>query len=177
MAETDLSSWLSIADAALVIGCSKRTVERLGKGNKLEARLRRQEGTPPVLVFSPESVHEEAQRRRTAPAPFVVRAGSNGNGHRALVEQKKFQPGTFPVPGGDDLIRGLALLISKALQSPPSPPVAESRGGDYEYLTIREAAAACRLTQAYVRRRCEAGAVPAIKDRGWRIRRKDLEAL
>lgn len=42
MTETDLSTWLPIAEAAASIGCSTRTVERLGRAKQLEQRLRRQ---------------------------------------------------------------------------------------------------------------------------------------
>jgi hypothetical protein len=181
MAETDLSAWLLIADAARVIGCSKRTVERLGHTRKLEQRLRPQEGTPPVAVYNPDDVARIAAERRPAPAPFVLPSdlhsrSANGNGpaHEAL--SRVPNAGIKIIPG-DDLIRGLALLISKALQSPPSPPVAESVAVSTTYLTLPEASALTGLTVTFLRRMLKLGTLTGIKDRGWKIRRKDLEAL
>jgi excisionase family DNA binding protein len=45
------------------------------------------------------------------------------------------------------------------------------------FLTVEEASALTGLTQAYLRRAIEGGTLKAIKDRGWRIRRRDLEQL
>src|SRR6185312_2724439 len=81
MAETDLSTWLVIGEAAHQIGCSTRTVERLGRAKQLEQRLRRQEGTPPVAVYNPDDVARIASERRRTPAPFVLPAVGNGNGN------------------------------------------------------------------------------------------------
>jgi hypothetical protein len=176
MAETDLADWLSIADAAARIGCSTRTVERLGRAKQLEQRLRRQEGTPPVAVFNPEDVARVASERHRTPAPFVLPAGSNGNGYRAVQEQKKFPLGTISVPA-EDLIRQFFALAVQALQSPPSPPLAASRGGETLFLTLTDAAAVSGLSPTFLRRMIRGGTLTAIKDRGWKIRRKDLEAL
>jgi hypothetical protein len=170
---------LTIADAAEQIGCSTRTIERLKRDGKLEQRLRPQKGSPDVAVFSPESVAEVAAQRRVAPPPFVVGTlPANGNGKGTDTALRNIAGGDNRY-SKDDPLHQLCALVLHALQSPPSPPLAESvaERPDYEYLTIREAAAVCRLTQAYVRRRCEAGAVPAIQDRGWKIRRRDLETL
>jgi hypothetical protein len=83
MTETDLSTWLPIADAA-VIGCSTRTIERLGRAKKLEQRLKPVHGSPPVAVYNPDDVARLASERHQAPAPFVLGAvpTGNGNGHR-----------------------------------------------------------------------------------------------
>lgn len=44
-------------------------------------------------------------------------------------------------------------------------------------MTIAQASAITGLSQAYLRREIEAGLLFAVKDRGWRIRRKDLAML
>jgi excisionase family DNA binding protein len=177
MAETDLSAWLSIADAAARIGCSTRTIERLGRAKKLEQRLRRQEGTPPVAVFNPEDVDRIASERRRAPAPFVLPATStpaNGNGYREPAQAVSTR---LTSASAEDLIRQFLTLAVQALQSPPSPPVAASRGGEPLWVTVKEAAALLGRTETYVRRQIKAGTLCAELDRGWRIRRTDLEQL
>jgi excisionase family DNA binding protein len=45
------------------------------------------------------------------------------------------------------------------------------------FLTLREAAALSGLSQACLRRLIADGSLEARRDRGWRIRRRDLERL
>jgi hypothetical protein len=178
MAETDLSDWLPVLDAAAAIGCSKRTLERRHQAWSIEQRLRRQEGTPPVAVYNPDDVHRIASERHQAPPPFVlgaVQPSGNGNGRNgrnisidtsALARQ----------PAADDPIHQFFAYVLHALQSPPSPPVAEKLAESL-YLNLQQASARSGLSKTYLRRQIASGTLKAVRDRGWRIRRKDLEAL
>ncbi len=182
MTETDLSAWLTVADAAQQIGCSPRTIERLAKGRQLEQRIRPQAGSPGVAVYSPESVAEAAQKRHPAPPAFVVAAVGNGNGHRRGVSGVSGvsieTEALARLPADDDPIRQLFAAALRAVLSPPSPPVAETVA-ETLFLTIKDAAIYANLPAADIRRACESGELKARKTgRGsWRIRRKDLEAL
>jgi len=183
--DPDLATWLPIADAAARIGCSTRTVERLAAAKKLEARLRRQDGTPPVMVLSPESVAEVAAGRRREAAPFVlpsIQAG-NGNGHGAGA--KKLHAGTelahAPGPTDADLVRQFVTLAIAAWQSPPSAPVAASVSESL-YVDVEEAASILNWELRDVRKAVRAGELPArnkdLKDwRRWRIRRTELREI
>ena len=176
MTETTLTAWLPIAEAAARIGCSTRTIERLARAKKLEQRLRPQAGSPAVAVYNPDDVDRIALERHPAPPPFVLEAGQavgNGNGQGIVTTSPK---PSKPYNVADDPIRQLAALVLHALQSPPSPPVAATVA-ETSFVTIREASAITGLTQAYLKRAIEALTLPAIRDRGWRIRRKDLELL
>lgn len=122
MAETDLADWLTVDDTAGRIGCSKRTVERLGQAKQLESRLRRQEGTPPVAVYNPDDVARIAQERRPAAVPFVLPAASgNGNG-KGTGHALSIAPEQGKLVAAEDLIRQFFTLAVQALHSPPSPP-------------------------------------------------------
>lgn len=180
MTETDLSDWLPIADAAKVLGCSTRTIERLGRARKLEQRLRPQAGSPAVAVYNPDDVARLAQERRPAPAPFVLPVGpANGptNGNSFPETSGSLKETLARLPAGDDPIRQLfAAALRAVLQSPPSPPVSATVA-ETLFLTLKDAAALTGLSQAFLRRMITAGTLTAIRDRGWRIRRKDLEAL
>ena len=179
MAETDLSTWLLVDETAQQIGCSKRTVERLARAKQLEQRLRRQEGTPPVAVYNPDDVHRIATERRTAPPPFVLPAtlteAANRNGHRGD-QLGSVTKQLVTTSADDDPIRQLFAAALRAVLSPPSPP-SSPPGGETLFVTIPEASALTGLTQAYLRRQIEGGTLKAIRDRGWRIRRTDLEQL
>jgi len=186
MTETDLSDWLPLLGAAMAIRCSRRTVERLARAGKLEQRLRPQKGSPPVVVYNPDDVARLAAERQPAAPPFVLPAmpAGNGNGHAREASSAGMRALRNPdgAYSGEDLIRGLALLISKALQSPPSPPVAESHVGETLYLDVEQAAAYLHWTTRDLRAAIRDREVPCRKPnqrewRTWRIRRKDLEAL
>jgi excisionase family DNA binding protein len=178
VAETDLATWLPIADAAARIGCSTRTVERLGRAKQLEQRLRRQDGTPPVAVYNPDDVARVASERRPAPPPFVLPAVP-GNGNSS---ERKRNTLLRTAPAADDPIRQFfteALRYLQALhQSPPSPPVSATVA-ETLYVTVKEAAAILGLPQVDVRALIHDGELNCRMTRrgGIRIRRKDLEAL
>ena len=184
MAETDLSDWLPIADAAARIGCSTRTIERLGRAKKLEQRLRPQAGSPAVAVYNPSDVARIAAERQPAPAPFVLPAvqdHANGNGNGRGVDVAKLHQRS--AGSGEDPIRQLAALIVRAIQSPPSPPRAQvaETVAETALLTVDEAAARLRVEPRRVERLIRAKRVPVVKlsrfKGDWRIRRRDLEAL
>jgi len=177
MAETDLADWLTVDDTAARIGCSKRTVERLGRARKLEQRLRRQEGTPPVAVYNPEDVDRIASERHRAPTPFVLPAAStptNGNGHGAPTLNPHWIQGGSNLPVGDDPIRQLFAAALRAVLSPPSPPSPPSVAERAAYVPRAEALALAGVSADELRRAVQAG---EVKVRGRRYRRKDLEAL
>ena len=179
MTDTPLSDWLPVRLAAIQIGCSTRTVERLAHDGKLERRLRPQAGSPAVAVYNPADVARLAAERQPAPAPFVLGVGTGSNGNH-LDPSGSTQLQTRPSGsiGPDELIRGLALLISKALQSPPSPTVATSVS-ETLWVTVKEAAAILGFPQADVHRLLIDGDLNHRRTSrgGIRIRRKDLEAL
>ncbi len=177
MAETDLSEWLPIADAAAAIGCSTRTVERLARARQLEQRLRPQAGSPAVAVYNPDDVARLATERRPAPPPFVVPAvqtPTNGNGHRGAANTTDLRRiDTDP----NDPIRQLCAFVLHALQSPPSPPkdVTVSEMAERPaYVDRAEALTIAGVSYGALRAAVQAG---EVKQRGRRYRRKDLEAL
>jgi len=176
LAATALADWLLAMEAAMRIGCSTRTIERLAAAKKLEARIRPQAGSPGVAVYNPDDVARIAAERRPAPAPFVLPAVTGSNGNGKVSHTAELTKSSFLNHPGDDPIRQLCAFVLHALQSPPSPPVAESVA-EKGWLTIPEAAAVSGLSQAHLRRRCQSGWPGAIKDGAWKIRRRDLEAL
>lgn len=184
--EVDYSRAFTKHQVAAAAQCSTKAIERAVQRGALVQYFRPQAGTSPVAVYFPEDVAEWVRNRQPGPPAAVLvpdrvdvppglrpAVTGNGNGHtpEALVRV----PATgisqiSDIGSGEELLRALVTAAVKVMSQ-------TSETADYEYLTIREAATACRLTQAYVRRRCEAHEVPAIRDRGWRIRRKDLERL
>lgn len=177
MTET-LADWLTVGQAADRIGCSKRTIERLGRAKKLEQRLRPQDGTPPVAVFNPDDVARLASERRPAPAPFVLPAvqTSSGNGPRNTgMPDPAFRESTaLALSADDDPIRQLFAAALRAVLSPPSPPVAETLAERPAYVDKTEALAIAGVSYGALRAAVKAG---EVTQRGRGYRRKDLEAL
>jgi len=181
MAETDLSDWLTISEAAALIGCSTRTIERWGRARLLEQRLRPQAGSPPVAVYSPDDVARIAAERRAAPAPFVLPAVStgNGNGHRHGPLAKA---GRSPFSNFDEARAAMVSVVTdlaRAMQtnlSPPSPPVSATVA-ETPWIDIPTAAAVLGRSEAYVRRQIKDGRLKAERDRCLVVRRTDVEEL
>lgn len=165
------ATWLTKQQAADAIGVTTKTVERFAQeGQVQQARWRRPTGGPELAVYHPDDVARLALERRQGPLPPFVVPTSNRNGHGAIQTRPIAQVAPPAPPAGEDVLRLLVAAARRVMSE-------TSETFDYEYLTVPEAAAACRLSQAYVRRRIAAGAVPAIRDRGWRIRRQDLRVL
>jgi excisionase family DNA binding protein len=170
----DLSDWMTKQEAAAAIGVSTKAIERFAKAGKLEQRSRPQPHGPNVAVYFPDDVATLAQERQPAATPFVLPAvpdapRSNGRtpGSAALTV-------SAPSTAGDDPVRALFAAAMRAVLSQTSETSAMSAT---LFLTLREAAALSGLTQAYLRRLIDEQKLPAIRDRGWRIRRRDLEQL
>ena len=133
-----------------------------------------------MAVYNPEDVARVASERQPAPPPFVLPVGppkGGGNGHgRPYTDPRQ----ALARPAGADPVAQFFALLLERLQSPPSPPsppLGGERGGEALFLTLAEASAVTGLSQAFLRRMIAAGTLTAIRDRGRRIRRKDLEAL
>lgn len=176
MATPDYATWLTKQQAADAIGVSTKTLESLAKDGKLQQALwRRPTGGPAVAVYHPDDVARLAKERRPAAAPFVLPAGTdvparNGNGHGAL---RRVEPShdVALVPPGDDPLRQLFAAALRAVTSQ------NSQKSPTLYLTLAEASAVSGLSETYLRRQIVSEKLSAVKDRGWRIRRRDLEQL
>ncbi len=179
MTSPDYSTWLTKQAAADAIGVSTKTIEQLAKDKQIEqAAWRPQNRGMPRAVYQPDDVARIAAERRGEAAPFVLPPGvpppANGNGHRPV---NALTIGTQALPSGEDVLRLVFALAQQRLTSGSSGGSSSSERVEKPFVTIREASGMTGLTQAYLRRQVEAGTLPAIRDRGWRIRRKDLEAL
>lgn len=154
----DLSAWMTKAEAAAILGCSERTLDRLtAAGVGPERRLRPRQGAKPEPVYNPEDV----ERLAPAAAPAVVPYNGPVNGHAAPQLSNPAET-------------GFALLVS-AMQTladrvGPRRPLAA-------FLTIKEASAYSGLSQAFLRRLVREGALPAVRDVAIKVRRADLDNL
>lgn len=179
MSEPEYATWLTKQQAAEAIGVSTKTIEQLAKDGQLQQAVYRPHNRGAAkAVYHPDDVARIAQARRTAPAPFVLPADvtnvSTGNGNHAQIQRSTPKDVT---PTGEDVLRLVFAAALRALASETSQTSENSEKSPALFLTIQEAAAVTGLTQAYLRRQLEAGTLTGIRDRGWRIRRKDLEAL
>jgi len=174
----DYSTWLTKQEAADRIGVTTKTVERFVQAGQIQQARWQRDGRGPLLaVYFPDDVDRIARERQPGPLPpFLVPKSAevptngNGSGSDALVHiESTPDPSGIQLGRGDDLLHALTLLMTKVMS--------ETSQTSALFLTLQEASVASGLTQAYLRRACESGTLKAIKDRGWRIRRKDLEAL
>lgn len=162
----DYSTWLNKQDAAEAIGVSTKTLEQMVRAGQIQqATWRRPKGMP-IAVYEPSDVERVAHERNPS-KPFVVGrvvpATGNGNGNGLA-------PAPTPRPDAE-FLRGLAALRAAVDYT------AAARGTTTLFLSLKDAAEASGLSQTYLRRAIADGKLPALKDRGWRIRRTDLERL
>lgn len=160
----DLSAWMTKAEAAAILGCSERTLDRLAAaGMGPERRLRPRQGAKPEPVYNPADV----ERLAPAAAPAVVFGPPDP--HHFLRGGAPPLPATRPTANA-----GVELLVS-AMQTladrvGPRRPMAA-------FLTIKEASAYSGLSQAFLRRLVRSGTLPAVLDGAIKVRRADLDNL
>lgn len=157
--QADHSTWYSKHDASSKIGVSTKTIEQFAKDGKIQQALwKRPSGGPRVAVYAPTDVDRLAgERQAEAEPPFVMPAGGNGNGH-ALA---RVTPND-----GAAILQAMLHTFQKA-----------SETSEKLFLTIPEAAEFSGLSEAYIRRACQAQTLAAIRDGGWKIKRSALLAL
>jgi len=175
----DFSQWLTKAQVAERLQVSTKTVETWAKEGQLEqAAWKRPEGGMPLAVYCPEDVDRIAAERHGGPATgFLVPATTgNGNGHGTIARREAQRPSedgrAALALGLSEFAAALRLLASESSQS--SESASESAR---LFLTIQEASAVSGLSPTYLRRSIKAGTLKAVRDRGWKIRRTDLEEL
>ncbi len=171
---TDEPGWITKRDAATLAGVDERTIERKARAGKLNARAR--PGFP--TLYWAADVEKLAQMSPQEVRTGVLTAGTagNGNGHGAQLVNSQLHT------VADDPLRQLAALVVQALTQPstgPTGPTLAPTGPTAErpVLTLDEAVAASGWSRAYLLRQIKGGTLPAEKDRGWKIRRRDLEQL
>jgi|HubBroStandDraft_4_1064222.scaffolds.fasta_scaffold278705_2 excisionase family DNA binding protein len=147
----DLSVWKTKAEAAAILRCSEKTVERYAEKGDLDRKTRRVPGRRPLPVFSPDDL-DRLQKESIQPQP----ARALGDAGTALAKIPR------------DVPSFLAELLTRSRE----PAVSTKT-----FLTVEEASKVSGLTQAYLRRKIHASELPAIKDGGWKIRRIDLDKI
>lgn len=188
MADQDFADWLTKQEAADALHVSTKQIERLKGAGKLQQEFRRQAGSPNVAVFNPEDVARLAAAiPRPGATPFVLSADArapetNGNGHQlawpdAPTTNVALRTGLDPVTA---IFEGLNRLY----QTSQTASIGMSQT---LWLTLDEASAFTGLSVYQLRK--EIDATPAIarrdhwrdaagkRHKGWKLRRRDLEAL
>jgi excisionase family DNA binding protein len=148
--EEDLSRWIPKSDVVRETGISERSLERRVQARKIRQGYRTMPGRRPLPVLHPddvEALRSEMVQQATEP------------------QEKALAP--IPIrPGGTDAFN--ALMAAMTQNTPKERPA---------FLGLKEASVYIGLSVAYLKRAIEAGELDAVKDRGWRIRRRDLDAL
>jgi hypothetical protein len=176
-------SELTKEQAAARAGVSTKAIERWVRAGKLDQRFRPQAGTSPVAIYLAEDVDRIiATRRPGPPTPFLVPDGpkppTNGNGHGSAelpIVASSLQ--NLPADAGPELLRLIVGALVQVWTSQTTSQTLSPEERAAQYVDLKQASAIKQLSQAYLRRRIEEGTLKAIRDRGWRIRRTDLEQL
>ena len=139
-------------EVAEELGISERSLERLIQKNRIRRAYRRVPGRKPLAVLNPEDV-ASLKADTISPTPTDTLTEP-----RTDVAIRSTTPQTA--------LNFLASLLATVPQQPQAL-----------FLTIKEASQYTGLSQAYLRRLIDDGTLKVIKDRGYRIRRRDLDSL
>lgn len=179
MSAPDYSTWLTKQQAADAIGVTTKTVERFVQAGQIQQTRWQPAGRGPLrAVYCPEDVARIALERTPGPLPaFLVPAArdthANGNGHGSTALAPSSQLSALSHPelpsSGEDLLKALVAALGNSMSQTSQTSTL--------FLTLAEASAVSGLSQACLRRKIEDRTLAAERDRGWKIRRRDLEAL
>lgn len=187
-APTDYAQWVTKAVAARRLDVSTKTIEQWDKGGTLPGTLyRRPTGGPRIRVYDPARVATLVTERRLGRPVTVLGPASHGEGPAPAAAG---EPGALMVPSGDPQAAA-ALVAILEFVAQCAQAVSQSSGSSQSaqtlFVTLEEAAAVSGLAAGSLRRLRAQGRLPAERDRwrgadgrwhvGWKIRRKDLEAL
>ena len=170
----DYSAWLTKQQAADALQCATKTVEQLSTQGKLQSALyKRPEGGPKLRVYHPKDVERLRKERNPDAEPFIVPSES--------ATSTALQRTGNNITMNDAMLGFFRGLNAGEAQNPPAVSIR-----DKMFLTMPEAVQLTGLPDAVIRRmihdyrsfKTGAPIVTAIMTgQGWRIRRKDLEAL
>jgi len=166
--------WITKTEAAALLGVDERTIERRARAGRIQSKQR--PGFPTVYRAADVEILRQAGRGEVQTGLLETGPARNGNGHGAQLGNSQLQT------VADDPIRQLAALVVQALTHGPTGPTGPTTATTGPtvpalFLTLDEAAAYTGLSTWYLRVQIKRGTLPAVRTRGWRIRRKDLEAL
>jgi excisionase family DNA binding protein len=148
----NFADWRPKMEVAEELGISERSLERLIQKNRIRRAYRRVPGRKPLAVLNPEDVAALKAETITPISNDILTEPRTDVAVQSATPQ-------------------IALnFLSNLLATVPQQPQAL-------FLTIKEASQYTGLSQAYLRRLIEDGTLKVIKDRGYRIRRRDLDTL
>ena len=152
-----LNDWKTLEEAAEILKCSKRTILRMAEQKRIQRVLRRVPGRKPMPVFNPSDI--EAIRTKTVEIePFPV---------AKEVERQALAPQTRQ--RGIDL---LAQLFNERSAAAPRVPLERKI-----FLTLIEASEYSGMPKSWLLQKIKQNELTAIKARGWRIRRSEIDNL
>jgi len=173
--------WITKAEAAALLECDPRTIERRARAGLIATRARA--GFPTLYALTDvEKLKETARGEVRTGILETVAATHKG------IQTSSPQPSN-PYTLTDDPLRQLCALVVQLLTVGPTRSDTQSDRSDRSdsvvprledlpsWVPLTVVAAYSGLTVTYLRRMIKLGALTAVKDRGWKVRRKDLETL
>jgi excisionase family DNA binding protein len=173
MDSVDRDTWGTKTEAARRGRVSLKTIQRHVAANRIETKAVPDPHAPggQIWLYNLADVDRIASKGQPAVRPAVFAPDrtptGNGNGVGHALEARTSPDALAVLPASQAAaIAAVVQLVSRQMSRV-----------SIQFLTIAEASAETGLTQAYIKRAIADGTLPAVRDRGWRIRRRDLEGL
>ena len=158
MNDRSFEGWKTKGEAAVILECSERTVERMATEKRIQKAIRRIPGRKGLPVFNPEDIERVRQETVGREGFLVPEEGSS--------ETKTLARRSVP----EDPAEFLGQLAA-AVAAPPL------RLSEKLFLTLKEAATYSGMPRTWLLKKIKNDELKAIKAGGWKIRRSDLEGL
>lgn len=170
--QPDFSQWRTKHEAAVILDCSTKTIEKFSQDGKLQmSQWRRPSGGPKIAVFHPGDVEKLRAARAAKHHAFVMQGSAvlDESAVATKVDNRLLQIFTALTEAKSEP----AKLLGTTSQS-RKPEVAIK---DRVYLTVAEASAYAGIPEGQLRRLIQDGKLPSRKEGHTRVKRTDLEKL
>jgi excisionase family DNA binding protein len=172
-----LSHWLTKEEAAGLLGCATKTIDRLVAAGRIQRATRQRTGMQPQAVHHPGDVEKERRARTAKFEGFVMPAEEPQAPPPEGQAVAKLAPTEEKAIAKLDATPALPATLVEMLQSlakSPSVPVAQR-----VYLTTSQAVEYSGLSKTCIRRLVTTNKLRRVEGwgRGYRYRRCDLDQL
>lgn len=161
--------WITKREAATLAGVDERTIERKARAGKINARAR--PGFPTLYLAAHVENLSQTGSQEVRIGLLEDGPTGNGTGHGSIASLRG--PAPLSEAWFVDVLQALRAALTHDPIGPTGPTSAPT-GPTAAYVDKVEALAIAGVSYGALREAVKAG---EVKQRGWRYRRKDLEAL
>lgn len=169
MTRPDASDWITKDQAAAVLQCSKRSIERIIASGKIHTTKRERPRKTPETLCARKDVEALIQGAFLLPSPTMQTETATGNN---ALEATQIRP---PAANTQNAAIAMLAAVAQKLATIATPATEGNEGMARPWLTVDEAAARSGLSRRLIRQLINEGEIIAMKDgRAWKVHSQSL---